>query len=79
MLLDNARDETQIRPLLPGSATCAVLVTSRQSLNALEGATTLDLEVMEEEEALALLGRLVGEERVQAEEEEAKRIAELCG
>lgn len=79
VLLDNAKDEAQVRPLLPGSPTCAVLITSRQSLDALEGATPLNLAVMTKEEALDLLGRLAGRERITAEKEAAKRIAELCG
>jgi len=79
VLLDNAQDEAQVRPLLPGGPTCAVLVTSRRRLSALEGAAILDLEVMSEEEALELLGRLAGSERVRAEPKAAAKIVRLCG
>jgi len=79
VLLDNAYDEAQVRPLLPGSPTCAVLVTSRARLSALEGAETLDLEVMPETDALSLLRKLAGARRVVAEPEAARRIVKLCG
>jgi len=79
VLLDNAYDEAQVRPLLPGSPTCAVLVTSRARLSALEGAEALNLEVMPETEALSLLQKLAGAERIKADPEAAKRIVKLCG
>ncbi len=77
--LDNAHDEAQVRPLLPGSPTCAVLITSRQPLTALEGAEIVDLPPMPEEEALALLEAIIGAERTQKEPDAARRIARLCG
>ena len=77
ILLDNARDEAQIRPLLPDSPSCAVLVTTRGHLTNLEGATVLDLAVMTDTEALELLGKLVGE-RTQTELEATKTIINLC-
>ncbi|MGB9777748.1 MAG: NB-ARC domain-containing protein, partial [Anaerolineae bacterium] len=79
VLLDNAHDEAQVRPLLPGSPTCAVLITSRRPLTALEGAETVDLPPMPEEEAIALLEAIVGAGRVQSEPDAARRIARLCG
>ncbi|MGK7877316.1 MAG: tetratricopeptide repeat protein [Xenococcaceae cyanobacterium] len=79
VLLDNARDEVQVRPLLPGGSTCAVLVTSRQSLGALEGASLLDLDVFPEAEARELLEKLLGRERVQAELEAAAQVLSCCG
>ncbi|MCS7179397.1 MAG: tetratricopeptide repeat protein [Anaerolineae bacterium] len=79
ILLDNACDEAQVRPLLPGSPTCAVLITSRRPLAALEGAHLQRLDVMSESEALELLERLVGTPRVQAEPDAARRIVALCG
>lgn len=78
VLLDDAHDEAQVRPLLPGSSTCAVLVTSRSSLAALEEATALDLSVMTEAEALELLHKQVGVDRTQAEQEAAKKIINFC-
>lgn len=79
VLLDNAHDEAQIRPLLPNGSFCAVLITSRRRLATLEEATSLDLGVMKEPEALELLQRLIGEQRIQSELEAAKTIIDLCG
>ncbi|MER5267962.1 BTAD domain-containing putative transcriptional regulator [Actinosynnema sp. NPDC002837] len=79
IVLDDARDERQIRPLLPGGGTCAVLVTSRERLSALSGAVQLDLSVFPEAEALELLDRVVGDDRVAAEPESAEEIVRLCG
>ena len=79
VILDNAHDSAQVRPLLPDSAACAVLVTSRKRLASLEETAILDLSVMQRPEALELFQRLVGVERIQAELESAKTIIDLCG
>ncbi|MEE1735017.1 NB-ARC domain-containing protein, partial [Streptomyces sp. BE147] len=79
VLLDNARDVAQIRPLLPGTAGCAALVTSRVRMVDLAGARLLDLDVMSPEEALQLFTRIVGEERVGAEREAALDVVAMCG
>jgi hypothetical protein len=60
VVLDNARDARQVRPLLPASPTCAVLVTSRQVLTTLQGAEPLHLDVLPEPQAIQLLGRIAG-------------------
>jgi len=78
VFLDNAHDETQVRPLLPGAPECAVLITSRSRLPGLPG-QTLSLDVMEEPQALELLAKVIGADRVRAEEPAAKEIARLCG
>ncbi|NUQ95243.1 MAG: AfsR family transcriptional regulator, partial [Streptomyces sp.] len=64
VLLDNARDAAQVRPLLPGTEGCAALVTSRVRMVDLAGAHLVDLDVMSPEEALSLFTKIVGEERV---------------
>lgn len=79
ILLDNARDAAQIRPLLPGTAGCAALVTSRIRMVDLAGAHLVDLDVMSPEEALQLFTRIVGAERVQAERESALDVVAACG
>lgn len=67
VLLDNARDAAQVRPLLPGTDGCAALVTARVRMVDLAGAHLVDLDVMAPEEALALFTKIVGEERVASE------------
>ncbi|MFF2304411.1 BTAD domain-containing putative transcriptional regulator [Streptomyces sp. NPDC058128] len=79
VLLDNARDAAQIRPLLPGTAGCAALVTSRIRMVDLAGAHLVDLDVMSPEEALQLFTRIVGAERVQSEREAALDVVAACG
>ncbi|HEY9373005.1 MAG TPA: BTAD domain-containing putative transcriptional regulator [Streptomyces sp.] len=79
VLLDNARDAAQIRPLLPGTAGCAALVTSRIRMVDLAGAHLVDLDVMSPEEALQLFTKIVGEERVRAEREAALDVVAACG
>ncbi|WP_435608229.1 BTAD domain-containing putative transcriptional regulator [Streptomyces sp. C10-9-1] len=79
VLLDNARDAAQVRPLLPGTAGCAALVTSRVRMVDLAGAHLVDLDVMSPDEALRLFTRIVGEERVSAEREAALDVVAACG
>lgn len=68
LVLDNAADEAQIRPLLPGSAGCAVVVTGRPSLAGLEGARHLLVGALGPEEAIELLWRVSGAECVKRAE-----------
>ncbi|MDX3645834.1 AfsR/SARP family transcriptional regulator [Streptomyces sp. MB09-02B] len=79
VLLDNARDAAQVRPLLPGTAGCAALVTARVRMVDLAGAHLVDLDVMSPDEALRLFTRIVGEERVAAEREAALDVVGACG
>jgi tetratricopeptide (TPR) repeat protein len=79
VVLDNAADAAQVAPLLPASSGCGALVTSRQQLTGLDGATHLHLDVLPASDAIELLGRLVGEERVAAEPEAAADVARWCG
>jgi tetratricopeptide (TPR) repeat protein/transcriptional regulator with XRE-family HTH domain len=79
VLLDNAASEAQVIPLLPGSPTCGVLVTSRAPLTGLGGARRLELGVLQAKQALALLGRIIGPGRLAAEPEAAAELARLCG
>ncbi|HEY9636318.1 MAG TPA: tetratricopeptide repeat protein [Coleofasciculaceae cyanobacterium] len=79
VLLDNARDEAQVLPLLIDSASCAVLVTSRRRLSALEGVNTFELLRMTQPDAVALLHKQIGVERIPVEQEATKAIVDLCG
>ncbi|GGP78193.1 AfsR/SARP family transcriptional regulator [Saccharothrix coeruleofusca] len=79
LVLDNAADERQVRPLLPGNAGCGVLVTGRTRLSALPGVPLLDLDVLPAVEGVRLLGRITGEQRVAADRAAAERIVRLCG
>ncbi|KAB1988419.1 AfsR/SARP family transcriptional regulator [Streptomyces triticiradicis] len=79
VLLDNARDAAQVRPLLPGTEGCAALVTSRIRMVDLAGAHLVDLDVMSPEEALQLFTKIVGQERVASEREAALDVVAACG
>ena len=81
VLLDNARDAEQVRPLLPGSPGCLVVVTSRDRLPGLvasHGARPLPLDMLSPAESVALLAWIVGGDRVSAEAEAAAEVAALC-
>ncbi|MFR9725279.1 BTAD domain-containing putative transcriptional regulator [Streptomyces sp. MS19] len=78
-LLDNARDAAQVRHLLPGTPSCATLITSRMRMVDLAGAHLVDLDVMSPEEALTLFTRIVGQERVSAEREASMDVVAACG
>jgi DNA-binding SARP family transcriptional activator len=79
VVLDNAASEAQLRPLLPASSDCAALVTSRTRLSGLEAAHPLTLDVLEADQAVALLAKLAGSGRVAAEPQAAQAIVRLCG
>ncbi|MFJ6697261.1 AfsR/SARP family transcriptional regulator [Streptomyces sp. NPDC091272] len=79
VLLDNARDASQVRPLLPGTPGCAALVTARTRMVDLAGAHLVDLDVMSPDEALQLFTRIVGEERVATEREASLDVVGACG
>ncbi|MGW3451241.1 BTAD domain-containing putative transcriptional regulator [Streptomyces sp. NPDC001076] len=79
VLLDNAKDAAQVRPLLPGTEGCAALVTARVRMVDLAGAHLVDLDVMSPDEALQLFTKIVGAERVAAEREAALDVVAACG
>jgi tetratricopeptide (TPR) repeat protein len=81
LVLDNARDEDQVRPLLPGSAGCLVIVTSRRQLTGLaaaDGAHQLTLGLFTPGEGRELLARRLARQRVVAEPEAAAELVKMC-
>ena len=81
VVLDNAASADQVRPLIPGSASCRVLVTSRDRLSGLiarEGARRLSLDPLTPSEALDLLGRILGGERADAAPQATAELAKVC-
>jgi len=81
IVLDNARDEQQVRPLLPVGPGCLVIVTSRGQLTGLaaaEGARLLTLDVLSHAEARQMVGARLGSQRAAAEQDAVDEIVRLC-
>ncbi|MEU2034333.1 ATP-binding protein [Nocardia amamiensis] len=81
LVLDNARDSDQVRPLLPDTASCRVVITSRNQLADLithHGARPITLDVLHTDDATALLARRVGHDRVIAELDVHTDLIEQC-
>ena len=79
ILLDNAANEEQVRELIPAGRCCLVIVTSRRTLAGLDGASVHRLDVFTRTEAVELLARIAGAERIKAEPEAADRLITVCG
>ena len=82
VVLDNAVTPEQVRPLLPGSAGCMAVVTSRCRLSGLaarDGAQRISLDVLPAAQAVAVLAQAAGAARVDAEPAAADELARLCG
>ncbi|MGP3983165.1 BTAD domain-containing putative transcriptional regulator [Streptomyces sp. KR80] len=82
IVLDNASDVDQVRPLIPGHGNSCVVITSRIRLSGLvasDGAYHLGLDVLSPHEAHALLSRIVDDDRVTAEPDAVVTLARLCG
>lgn len=82
VVLDNARDSAQLRPLLPGGTDCVTVVTSRHRLEGIiasDAARPVPLDILGPQDGVALLAGVLGEERVLAEPVAARRLADLCG
>jgi tetratricopeptide (TPR) repeat protein len=81
VVLDDAASSQQVQPLIPGTSSCLVVVTSRNDLGGLvarAGARTVPLDVLPAAEALDLVGAVAGRERTEAEPEAAKKLIQLC-
>jgi DNA-binding SARP family transcriptional activator len=79
VVLDDAAAESQVSPLLPGSGAAAVLITSRTRLSGLPGASHIELNALDRDQSLELLGRIVGADRVHAQAGAAAAVAAHCG
>jgi tetratricopeptide (TPR) repeat protein/transcriptional regulator with XRE-family HTH domain len=79
LVLDDAADSEQLRPLLPGTGGSLVLITSRRHLSALDDAKTISLDTLPAAEATELLARLAARPGVNADDPAAGEIARLCG
>jgi DNA-binding SARP family transcriptional activator len=78
IVLDNARDAAQVRPLLPGTASCAVLITTRSRMADLASTRLVDLNVLDDDEALTLFTRIAGDKRAAAEPEATAELLLAC-
>lgn len=78
IILDDAGSEEQVRPLLPGSPTCGIIITSRNRLPGLRKSHQITLGVLQPTDALDVIRALIGNERVAAESEAAAEIVNLC-
>jgi DNA-binding SARP family transcriptional activator len=78
IVLDDARDAAQVRPLLPGTGSCAVIVTSRHRLSDLAGSRLIDLDVLDNDEATELFTRIVGGDRADAEPGAVRQVLAAC-
>ncbi|ANZ43552.1 hypothetical protein BBK82_44755 [Lentzea guizhouensis] len=79
VVLEDAASDEQVAPLLPGSPTCAVLVTSRRRLTGVPGARVFEVDVLDTAHATRLLGRLIGEDRVRREPGATTTLVEAVG
>lgn len=78
IVLDDAAHSAQVQHLLPATPGCAVLVTGRRRLMDLPGSDWITLDVFEPDEALTLLGRMAGHDRVAAEPRAARNLVAAC-
>ncbi|MGC9382218.1 tetratricopeptide repeat protein [Streptomyces sp. MH13] len=79
IVLDNASDERQLRPLIPPGESALILITSRNQLRGLEGFQRIDLEVFPSVTSLNFLRRVASEEVVDADLISAEAVIEACG
>jgi tetratricopeptide (TPR) repeat protein/DNA-binding SARP family transcriptional activator len=79
ILLDNAKGERQVRPLIPGTAGCLVLITSRRKLKGLDDALSLSLDIPPRPDSVALFRTVAGAGRTTANDPAIEEVAGLCG
>jgi DNA-binding SARP family transcriptional activator/tetratricopeptide (TPR) repeat protein len=79
VVLDNALNSAQVKPLLPGSASCAVMITSRRRLTGLNSAEVLSVDTLPPDDAVALFRAVAGPDRCDAEPMAVIEVVQLCG
>ncbi|HEV2777841.1 MAG TPA: BTAD domain-containing putative transcriptional regulator [Actinophytocola sp.] len=79
VVLDDVAAVRQVTPLLPGSGSCAVILTSRMRLTELPGARVLDVDLLPPQRALELLGKVIGPQRVAGESTAATALVRMVG
>jgi DNA-binding SARP family transcriptional activator len=79
VVLDDVASVRQVTPLLPGSGSCAVIVTSRMRLTDLPGARVLDVDLLQPDKAMTLLGKVISPERVAGETTAATALVRMVG
>jgi DNA-binding SARP family transcriptional activator/tetratricopeptide (TPR) repeat protein len=79
VVLDDAASESQVTPLLPGSASAGVIVTSRNRLTGIAGVIPVEVDVFAAEKSVDLLGRIAGVARVRSQSVAAAAVAAHCG
>src|SRR5262249_34830914 len=79
IVLDNAHDEAQVRPLLPGTTSCLVIITSRRRLAGLDDASHLTLDTLKPDEAAALFRAVASDRAAGSDHQTVKQIVRICG
>jgi DNA-binding SARP family transcriptional activator/tetratricopeptide (TPR) repeat protein len=79
VVVDDAAGAGLVRLVTPGTAGCALIVTSRTRLEGLDGAHLVPLEAMTADDAIGLLGRIIGPRRIGAEPDAARELVRACG
>jgi DNA-binding SARP family transcriptional activator len=79
VVLDDVTSEDDVRSLLPGSPTCAVVATSRIRMSGLSGVRRVDIDALDTDRSMELLAKIIGHRRVQAERDAAVKLVNFCG
>lgn len=79
IVLDDAGDASQVVPLIPGGTGCAVIVTCRSFVSGLAGASYFHVGDLDEDTSIELIGRVVGAERLAAQQAQVRSLVRLCG
>ncbi|MEV0289571.1 MULTISPECIES: BTAD domain-containing putative transcriptional regulator [unclassified Kribbella] len=79
VVLDDALSSEVLQPLLPGTPSCGVIVTSRRQLTGIDAGTRLPLAVLDEVDAAALLTEIIGADRAQARQQATHELVQRCG